>query len=393
MNRLGSFEFFQAAPAARWFRIPHQSALRSKCCVLLSAVVAASMSLPAAAADTTQTVQSFTNPAFPGTGQDPSILRWGDNYYLVQSHGGSIRVFKSPTLTGLRDAKGVPVWWIFKDGSDLNDLWAPELVQLDGKFYIYVAAAHRGVHTSRRMYVLEASNPQGPYVFKGKIADSEDRWAIDGSVLEQDGKRYFVWSGWRGDQPEHGQNLYIAPMANPWTIVGQRKLLSSPSRDWERIGREPINEGPETIYHDGRLFLVYSASHSMTDDYCLGLLTYKGNGNVTDRKSWTKSNGCVFAKNVAGGVYGPGHDTITVSPDGRETWNVYHATAVSGCGWSCRTIRMQRLNWRADGTPDFGVPIPLSQAIPIPSGEGSGAASPQANAATNDARQTGTVAR
>lgn len=309
------------------------------------------------------------NPVLPDGGQDPSIIRWRGDYYLVQSRGGVTRVFRSATLAGLGSAKGVPVWWRYKDNSDLDDLWAPELVELDGRFYIYVAAAHRGAHRSRRMYVLEAATPQGPYVFKGKIADPTDRWAIDGSVMEQGGRRYFVWSGWAGTEPDEGQNLYIAPMSNPWTISGPRRLLSKPSQWWERIGREPINEGPEALHHDGRLFLVYSASHSFTDDYCLALLTYDGIGDVTDRKSWTKSNGCVFSKNVAGGVYGPGHGTIVTSPDGRETWNVYHAIATSGCGWSCRTVRAQRLNWRADGSPDFGTPQPTSVALPAPSGE------------------------
>lgn len=313
---------------------------------------------------------TFHNPSFPGGGQDPSIIRWKGNYYLVQSRSGIIRVYRSPTLTGLRSAEGVRVWWKFKDGSDLNDLWAPELVALDGKFYIYVAAARNGVHESRRMYVLEAEQPTGPYVFKGQITDASDRWAIDGSVIERAGRRYFVWSGWEGNVADKGQNLYIARMSNPWTIVGPRHLLSSPTKAWERIGREPINEGPQPLYRGGRTFLVYSASHSMTDDYCLALLSYKGRGELTDQRSWTKSDGCVFSKNVAGGVYGPGHNVLVPSKDGREIWNVYHANAVSGCGWSCRTIRMQKVNWRADGTPDFGTPIPLTEAVPVPSGEG-----------------------
>ena len=67
---------------------------------------------------------------------------------------------------------------------------------------------------------------------------------IDGSVLEQNGGRYFVWSGWTGNEPEHGQSLFIARMADPWTVTGPRHLLSSPTQPWERIGREPINEGP-----------------------------------------------------------------------------------------------------------------------------------------------------
>lgn len=350
----------------RDFCSPRKRRGRAAGLALLSAAV---LACGTAAAPARQPEATFHNPIFPGGGQDPSILRWEGNYYLVQSHGGVVRVFRSLTLTGLGAAQGVPVWWEHPD-SDLNQFWAPELVRLDGKFYIYFAAAHHGEHASRRMYVIEADQPTGPYVIKGEIAEKSDHWAIDGSVLEEKGARYFVWSGWRGDHPDMGQQLYIAPMANPWTLAGPRQLLSRPENGWERIGREPINEGPEALHHDGKLFLVYSASHSFTDDYCLGLLTYDGAGPVTDRHSWRKSPGCVFSKNVAGGVFGPGHDTLVLSPDGRETWNVYHADAISGCGWHCRTIRMQKVNWRADGTPDFGIPIPLDEAIPVPSGEG-----------------------
>jgi len=370
----------QARQAPAWIGLARRCARGGRAAALgLTAVLtltgAAQQAAPREAAEQAASVASapagtFYNPAFPGGGQDPSILRWKGRYYLVQSREGVTRVFESPTLTGLRSAKGVEVWRKFKDGSVLNDLWAPEIVALDGKFYIYVAAARNGVHESRRMHVLEARRPTGPYVFKGKITDASDRWAIDGAVLEVRGRRYFVWSGWEGEVADQGQNLYIARMSNPWTIVGPRHLLSSPTEPWERIGREPINEGPQPLYRRGRTFLVYSASHSFTDDYCLALLTYKGRGEVTDRRSWIKSNGCVFEKNVAGGVFGPGHNVLVPSRDGREIWNVYHAVTESGCGWSCRTIRMQKVNWRADGSPDFGTPIPLTQAIPAPSGEG-----------------------
>jgi GH43 family beta-xylosidase len=51
------------------------------------------------------------------------------------------------------------------------------------------------------MYVLEGTSqdPQGKYVFKGKIADSTDKWAIDGTMLTRaNGSKYFIWSGWEG---------------------------------------------------------------------------------------------------------------------------------------------------------------------------------------------------
>ncbi len=34
----------------------------------------------------------------------------------------------------------------------------------------------------------------------------------------------------------------------------------------------PICEGPQILRRNGKLFLIYSASGSWTEDYCLGML-------------------------------------------------------------------------------------------------------------------------
>ena len=58
------------------------------------------------------------------------------------------------------------------------------------------------------------------------------------------------------------------------------------------------------------------------------------------------------------------------SPDGKETWNVYHAT--SNPAGSCdgnRYTAAQKVNWNADGTPNFGKAVKAGQTIAGPSGE------------------------
>jgi GH43 family beta-xylosidase len=69
-------------------------------------------------------------------------------------------------------------------------------------------------------------------------------------------------------------------------------------------------------------------------------------------------------------VYGPGHNGFFKSPDGTEDWIVYHAnaSATAGCDVN-RTTRAQKFTWNSDGTPNFGVPQPLSANLPVPSGE------------------------
>lgn len=313
---------------------------------------------------------TFTNPIVQVSGgggsADPSIVFKDGYYYYVKSmRDNSIVVAKARRLQDIGSAPRVTVYTPPSGTMYSKDLWAPELQYINGKWYIYFAADD-GDNANHRMYVLEGNSqdPQGTYTFKGKITDSTDRWAIDGAVLQtDDGALYFIWSGWEGTVNVK-QNLYIAPMSNPWTISGPRVMISTPAEAWELHGQPYINEGPELLKKDGKIFIVYSASGSWTDDYALGMLT-NTNGNVLDPASWTKS-GPVFSK--APTAYGPGHNTFTVSPDGKEDWLVYHAVKNSGGGWANRSVRAQKFTWNADGTPNFGTPVSYGAAIVEPSG-------------------------
>lgn len=135
----------------------------------------------------------------------------------------------------------------------------------------------------QRMYVLQSKGLDlfGEYAFpagtqEGKMADASDKWAIDGTVLDYRGERYFIWSGWEGEVNDQ-QRLYIARMASPWQLAVPRVEISRPELAWERIGTPQVNEAPQVLLSPGgRLFLTYSASGSWTDDYCLGLLALEG---------------------------------------------------------------------------------------------------------------------
>ncbi len=47
------------------------------------------------------------------------------NYYLTTTQGDAIRLWKSPTITGLKTAKAVTVWED-AEPSRSRGLWAPE---------------------------------------------------------------------------------------------------------------------------------------------------------------------------------------------------------------------------------------------------------------------------
>lgn len=308
---------------------------------------------------------TITNPV-AAVGADPWVVAHGGGYYFCQSRKGSVCVARLDRLRDLATAKLLPVWTPPPGTAWSKELWAPELHFLRGRWYIYVAADD-GENANHRMYVLEgdARDPLQPFRVKGKIADATDRWAIDGTVLVMPGDNlYFIWSGWEGTE-NVAQHLYIAPMSDPWTISGPRVKISSPELAWELNGRPLINEGPEVLWNGPRLFVIYSASGSWGDDYCLGQLTFVGQDPV-DPKAWVKKPAAIFSRTAD--VFGPGHCSFVKSRDGKEDWIVYHAARSRGSGWN-RDVRIQGFTWNADGSPNFGRPVSPGIAIPGPSGE------------------------
>jgi GH43 family beta-xylosidase len=258
------------------------------------------------------------------------------------------------------------VIWEDDTSSRCCNMWAPEFFLLNGpnglRWYHYYTAGDGDDLGTQRSHVLESEglNPMGPYQYRGQLLGY---WAIDGSILEHDGDRYFMFSSWNGPT----QNVYIIQMSNPWTVTGNRTLLTSPTYAWEQQGSDPVNEGPEPLYHGGRTFVTYSASQCAHPGYKLGLLELVGD-NPLDAGDWTKRSTPVFQ--AANGAYGSAHNGFFVSPDGTENWLVYHATTNSGGScWIDRTTRIQPFTWNGDGTPNFDEPWALSTDIVVPSGE------------------------
>lgn len=133
----------------------------------------------------------------------------------------------------------------------------------------------------------------------------------------------------------------IAPMSNPYTVSGALTTISTPTYSWERQDGT-VNEGPEPLYHNGKTFIVHSASACWGPNYKLGLLTYNG-GNPLSASAWTKAAQPVIQRSDGNGVYGPGHNGFFTSPDRAEDWIVYHANDAAGDGCdNNRTTRAQR---------------------------------------------------
>lgn len=311
----------------------------------------------------------FSNPVSKGA--DPSVTFHDGYYYFLRSEfydvgdsgtRESLLVSKAKNLYEIGTAPAVTVYKPDPGHPWSKELWSPKLYFLDGVWYLY-HAADDGQNKNHRDYVLRAKtdDPQGEYEMIGKICDpATDKWAIGPHILEYKGKRYFMWTGWEGDENVE-QHLYIAEMENPWSLKPGKGRVSfcRPTEEWEKHGSgngyPTVVEGATALIGPkGKVHVIYSASGCWTDDYCLGMLTLKPDADPLVAENWVKHPEPVFRKTDK--VFGPGHAFFTTSPDGKEDWMVYHATLHAGDNWGKRCIFCQRFTWDENDDPVFGEP-------------------------------------
>ncbi len=313
----------------------------------------------------------FVNPVAEGA--DPCVVRDGDRYLWCQSEGNiAISVWVSDRLHAF--GRRHVVWRAPAKGPCSKEVWAPELVRLDGRWHIYFAASD-GHNRNHLSYVLVAGtdDPVGPYDLHGPLETGDgtsggNLWSIDLTVFEHPSGRFAVWSGWPTPR-EDLQHLYIARMTSPTSLAGPRvRIAEAGVYDWERVhetaGSRGLLEAPQVLAHGGRSFLVYSCAASWLPTYKLGMLELTG-PDPLDPAAWLRFPAPVFCSSAS--TYGVGHGCFLTGGDGREWWHVFHAKVDPRDGWR-RAVHVQPMTWAEDGTPVLGVALPSRQALKVPVG-------------------------
>lgn len=318
---------------------------------------------------------TFTNPII-ANGADPWVIKDDSLYYFCFSSGNGISISASKILS--KPGTPVRVWQPAKNAWNRKNIWAPELHKIGNRWYIYYTAGKAGPpYINQRAGVLESlsDSPFGPYEEKGVLQTGEDSsdyvktiWAIDPTVTTINGQLYVIWSGWDKNEKTDAteQDLYIAKMSDPYTISSPRSKIAKPSESWETGGPLNLIEGPQVLKHDNKIFIIYSTRESWTKEYRLGQLMLRDStSSPLDAANWIKK-GPVFEGTED--VFGPGHASFTVSPDGKEWWILYHAKKSTSPGWD-REIRLQQFTWSESGEPVFGKPVPAGISLKRPGGD------------------------
>ena len=307
----------------------------------------------------------FKNPLLRQRADPHVFLHTDGQYYFTATvpEYDRIEIRRTRDLNLLSSAETKVIWRKHASGPLSKHIWAPEIHHIDGKWYIYFTASSVDAIWEIRPQVLmtEAADPfNGEWQELGQLKTGWESFSLDGTTFVHKGKRYFAWTQ-RGRTAEEGKgtNIYLSEMSSPSTLTGRVALLSKPDHEWEKRKYE-VNEGPAVLIRNGRIFMTFSAS-ATNSNYCVGLLTASADADLLDPASWKKSPEPVFRTSEKNGVYGPGHNSYTTTPDGATDIFVYHGRDYRDIvGHELddpnRHTRAQVLRWNSDGTPNFGEP-------------------------------------
>jgi len=155
----------------------------------------------------------YLNPIFAGDYPDPSILRDGDNYYIVNSsfdYYPGLLIWQSKDLINWTPAANALHKYI-------GSVWAPDLVKYKNKYYIYFPA-------NNQIYVVAADSINGKWNDPVALHIS----GIDpGHVVDEKGRRYLYFPN-GGYVPLSDDGLSVTgemkhvydgwPIPRDWTI-------------------------------------------------------------------------------------------------------------------------------------------------------------------------------
>ncbi len=342
-------------------------ALTPLAAVVLSAGVMATLAAAGEAAPAT-----YTNPIGGGLPvPDPFVLQHDGMYYLYGTAGGreGFLAWTSPDLVhweplGVVHPRDESTW-------GTGSFWAPEVAAYGGKFFMTYSCHGPDRSEGYRLCLAVADSPAGPF------RDMRTPWidlgfaSIDAHLFVDEGVPYLFFNRVGVvDQPPEPRyifgTIYAVQLSEDLSArVGEPVLVAQCDQPWEQPDPQfnsRCNEGAFVFRHGQTYYLTYSSGHYASPRYGIGYATAP-----SPLGPWTKSEHNPLAQSVpALGVSGPGHSSITRSPDGREIFVVYHTHADAAKPGAGRVANIDRLIIHDDGRLELLGPTRTPQ--PAPSG-------------------------
>ena len=305
---------------------------------------------------------NFTNPIAGYA--DPSVIYHDGWYYYSFAKDylslPALWIAKAANIYDLNNVEPTLVWAqaLSTDGADIVNLWAPQLYNFDGTWYLYTTCdigLESGV-SPRRMpiiWVAKTADPTGEYTYHGLMnnLDTDVYSYLSPRFIEFGGKRFMICGGfWRAEDKTsttHIQRMFICEMTDPLTMATAMNLISSPKYSFEG----GIMEGPfPVVSPSGTLYVLYAAGHTRTDEYCTGILKFTGTSasQLTNSSYWTKYSDPLQSANYDANVLSPGALVVTTTPSGSKYLGVYHAKEYHYSAYTMRRLYVQELTFVND---------------------------------------------
>lgn len=306
----------------------------------------------------------YRNPVLAGFHPDPSVVRVGDRFYLVNSsfaYFPGIPVFESRDLVHWRQIGNVidRPSELHYDGLGVSQgVFAPDISYHDGLFYVVNTFVGGGDNGN---YVVTARDPAGPWSAPVWLPSVD---GIDPSLFfDADGKAYLLYSGVPpGGSAYAGQRALWLQGFDPATLrlVGSRKMVLYGGVD---PATRPIwAEGPHLFRHAGWYFLAFAQG---------GTGLQHSEMVLRSRSPWgpfrADPNNPILTQrdlpaNRAQPVINAGHADLVEAADG-SWWAVFLASRAYGEVHynTGRETFLLRVQWE-DGWP---VILPHGQAVPF----------------------------
>lgn len=310
---------------------------------------------------------------------DPSVITVGDTFYLYATNAYAdgdcsyIQGWKSKNLSDW-EALG-PVFTPARDAWAVNSLWAPEVIEKDGVYYMYYSGNDLN-GGGMKVGLATSASPAGPFheiegTFGGKTFSRTKCPfdfgfpAIDPSPFIDGGRIYLYFSK---DQVERTSSVYGCELESDMITVKEGTLMENalvaPSQDWENPKKEyKWNEAPFVLKRNEKYYLFYSANFYKNSVYGIGVATADSPLGPYAKAEY---NPVLQASPDWNFISGTGHCSVFPSPDGRELWMAYHSHIDAVNGGDVRKICFDKLAF--DGNGKVVLNGPSSTAQPLPSG-------------------------
>lgn len=286
---------------------------------------------------------TFQNPIFGGDYPDPSLLRDGKDYYIVHS---SFDYYPGLTIWHSQDLiNWMPVTNALH--KYVGDVWAPDLVKYDNRYYIYFPANNTN-------FVVSADNINGPW---SEPVDLKIGSIDPGHVTDDKGNRYLYFSN--GD--------YIALSGNGLKTTGEMKH----AYDGWPIPREWsiecfCMEGPK-LFKKGEYYYLTVAQGGTAGPATSHMVISAR--SKTPFGPWENSpyNPIVRTQSSDERWWSKGHSTIFEDADGKW-WMILHAYEKGFYNLGRQTL-LQPVEWTKDGWYKIPEGIQTDKPIAKPTGK------------------------